>query len=43
MTKNSFWFLNVIIQINNNVKSGNKIGENGAKYIGENMKELKNL
>ena len=29
--------------LNNVLNSGNKIGENGAKFIGESVKELKNL
>ena len=39
----SSWFLNYNIQINNNVKSENDIGDNGAKYIAESIKKLKNL
>ena len=29
--------------LNNVLNSGNSIGENGAKFIGESVKELKNL
>ena len=35
--------MNKIIYINNNVKRWNNIGDNGANYIGESVKELKNL
>ena len=41
--KNKFGFANYINQTNNSVIRKNKIGDNGAKYIGESMTKLKNI
>ena len=38
-----FWFINEIIQIHNTMKSNTNIGDNGAKFIEEGVKELTNL